>query len=152
MNIFVLDYDIEKCAAYHNDKHVIKMILESAQMLCTTLNLQGVETPYRTTHVNHPCAKWVRESLDNWTWARDLCLALSREHKYRYDPKREHKSATIVRSLPLPNLPEIGLTTFAQAMPNKYRDDDTVQAYRNYYIGDKLGISTWKRRGSPYWV
>lgn len=68
MNIFVLDEDIEKCARYHCDQHVIKMILESAQMLCTALNKKGHSTPYRSTHSNHPCVLWVEQSHDNFCW------------------------------------------------------------------------------------
>ena len=55
MNIFVLDTDISKCARYHADKHVVKMLLEGTQMLCTVLNCNGVTTPYKATHVSHPC-------------------------------------------------------------------------------------------------
>ena len=54
MNIFILDNNIEKCARYHCDQHVVKMILESVQILCTALNKKGMQTPYRSTHVKHP--------------------------------------------------------------------------------------------------
>lgn len=79
MNIFVLDDDIEKCAEYHTDKHVVKMILESAQMLCTAVWSMGVEAPYKDTHKNHGCNVWVRKSLSNWLWLRDLTTALNDE-------------------------------------------------------------------------
>ena len=55
MNLFILHEDPAVSATYHCDKHVIKMILESAQLLCSTLNMLGYDTPYKTTHKNHPC-------------------------------------------------------------------------------------------------
>ena len=79
MNIFYLDEDTEICAQYHCDKHVVKMILEYAQILCTVLHELGQEAPYRPTHRNHPCTVWARESLDNWIWLRALCQALNQE-------------------------------------------------------------------------
>ena len=66
MNIFVLDDNIEHCATYHCDKHVVKMTLETAQLLCSPFN-QG-DSPYRRTHYNHPCAIWTRESAGNYEW------------------------------------------------------------------------------------
>ena len=58
LNIFVLDRDIPTCARYHADQHVVKMILESAQMLCTVINLSGGRSPYKSTHPQHPCTLW----------------------------------------------------------------------------------------------
>ena len=84
MNIFVLDTDIEICSQYHADQHVVKMILESAQMLCTVLNKNGIRAPYRSTHSNHPCTLWAGASLENWRWLRDLALALNQEYRYRF--------------------------------------------------------------------
>ena len=83
MNIFVLDKDIKKCAQYHCDRHVIKMILESSQMLSTACRMNGVHDGYKATHISHPCSIWVRESLDNWFWLRDLVTELNEEYKYR---------------------------------------------------------------------
>mgnify|MGYP001825078254 FL=1 len=84
MNIFILDKDIEKCAQYHCDQHVVKMILESVQMLCTALNKKGFSTPYKSTHMNHPCVLWVEESFDNYSWLKNLSLALNSEYRFRY--------------------------------------------------------------------
>ena len=58
MNIFVLDYNLEKCAQYHCDRHVVKMILESAQILSTALRMNGIVKGYRLTHINHPFTVW----------------------------------------------------------------------------------------------
>ena len=79
MNIFVLDDDIRTCARYHCDQHVVKMILESAQLLCTALNKQGFRTPYRSTHVKHPCVLWLEQSYDNFLWLKALAMELNRE-------------------------------------------------------------------------
>lgn len=68
MNIFVLDSDPEIAAKYHTDKHVIKMILESAQMMSTVVRYVGLDAGYKSTHLNHPCTIWARTSLSNWLW------------------------------------------------------------------------------------
>jgi len=150
MNIFVLDRDIELCAAYHNDRHCVKMILESAQMLSTACRLSGIERGYKATHVNHPCNIWVRESLDNWLWLRSLVVSLNKEWKKRFGHTRNHKSYEVVMGLPNPRIPSVGLTRFAQAMPSMYRRVDAVKAYRAYYMGDKRAIAQWKN-GEPSW-
>jgi len=152
MNIFVLDYDLTKCAEYHCDKHLIKMILESSQMLSTACRLNGLDAGYKSTHKNHPCSIWVRESLDNWLWLRDLVFALNREYKYRYETERDHKSFSVVKSLPLPNIPKLGLTPFRLAMPDEYKTDDAVSAYREYYNKDKRHLFSWKKRSIPFWI
>jgi len=152
MNIFVLDKNIQKCAQYHADQHVVKMILEYAQMLCTVLYENGIDAPYKPTHRNHPCTIWAGESLSNWKWLRELALALNGEYKYRYDKITDHKSAIVAKSLPEPGIVDIGLTEFAQAMPEEYRvEGDAVQAYRNYYIGDKSRFAKWTKCEIPGW-
>ena len=82
MNIFFLDYDTQKCAQYHCDKHVVKMVLETAQLLCgvhhTTPQVTP-QVPYKLSHKNHPCAIWCRESLSNYLYLCDLGLELCKE-------------------------------------------------------------------------
>jgi hypothetical protein len=153
MNIFILDRNIRTCARYHADQHVIKMILESAQMLCTVVNLNGGESPYRSTHIRHPCTIWAGESLTNWLWLRRLALALNDEYRYRYHVSFHHKSAAVIRSLSPPRIDDIGLTEFALAMPDKYIivPGDAVQSYRRFYVGDKSGFAKWTRRRVPRW-
>ena len=152
MNIFVLDNDIKKCAEYHADQHVVKMILESTQMLCTVLNENGIPTPYKSTHTRHPCTLWVGESLMNWQWLRSLAFQLNEEFKYRYDHEKDHRSALVARDLPFPPLKDSGLTPFAQAMPEKYRvPGDAVKAYRQFYVGEKSSFATWTKRPVPSW-
>lgn len=152
MNIFVLDTDIRACARYHADRHVVKMILEGAQMLCTVLHQAGQPAPYRPTHTQHPCTRWAGESLTNWQWLKRLTLCLNDEYLYRYRKTDWHQSALVVRDLSPPPLPAKGLTPFAQAMPEQYRvSEDAVQAYRNFYVHVKAPIATWTRRRPPRW-
>jgi hypothetical protein len=153
MNIFVLDYDINRCSRYHCDQHVVKMILESVQMLCTALNKKGVSTPYRSTHVNHPCVLWVERSYDNFIWLRDLALALNEEYRFRFEKDRDHKSIAILRELPGPAYESHGLTEFAQAMPQQYKvPGNAVKAYRQFYLAEKMAFARWTRRKTPAWV
>jgi hypothetical protein len=152
MNIFVLDSDVRKCARYHADRHVIKMILESTQMLCTALHRHGVEAPYKPTHRKHPCTLWAGESLANWKWLRRLALALNEEYKYRFGGKGDHSSAVVALKLQPPPINNIGLTEFAQAMPEEYKvKGDAVAAYRKFYIGEKSRFAKWTRRKVPKW-
>ena len=151
MNIFVLDLNPKLAAQYHVDKHVIKMILESAQMLSTAVRLSGIDFGYKITHKNHPCSIWTRTSLSNWLWLGSLSYYLNEEYKFRFDHNYNHRSFDLILQLPIPNIPDIGLTDFAQAMPDKYKNQNIVDAYRNYYI-EKQHIFQWTKRGIPDWV
>lgn len=156
MNIFILDYDTQKCAELHCDKHVIKMILETAQMMCTTAHEFNVEVPYKKTHVNHPCTKWARESRQNFLWLMDLFNELHDEWQYRFNHSTNHLSYQKLQEVDwdevLEHLPNIGLTPFAQAMPDEYRNECAVVAYRNYYINDKADLLTYTKRNKPEWI
>lgn len=153
MNIFVLDTDPAVAAQLHCDKHVVKMILESAQLLCTALEIRQGEqglittTPYRATHRNHPCAVWARETRSNYLWLCDLGEALAIEHLERYNPKREHASYKVITGCRdhADWIPAGPLTPFAQAMPERYRvSGDPVLAYRGYYANDKRRFAAWR--------
>ncbi|SDW35590.1 pyrimidine dimer DNA glycosylase/endonuclease V [Marinobacter mobilis] len=153
MNIFVLDDDIQTCAEYHCDQHAIKMILESVQLLCTALNKKGFSTPYRSTHVKHPCVLWVEESYDNFEWLQQLTVALNTEYRYRFDKTQDHKSISVLPAIEPFRYARNGLTPFPQAMPDPYKvSGDAVQAYRNFYIGEKLKFAKWTKREVPAWV
>lgn len=152
MNIFVLDENPELAAKYHTDKHVIKMILESAQMMSTAVRWSGIDAGYKVAHLNHPCTIWVRKSLTNWRWLGSLAYYLNQEFIFRFDKTANHKSYDMITSLPWPNIPEIGLTPFAQAMPDIYRNDNAVTAYRNYYLGEKEYLFQWTKRNKPIWI
>lgn len=154
MNIFFLDFDTKKCAEYHCDKHVVKMILETAQLLCGShhmVNNPISDIPYKLSHKNHPCAIWVRESLSNYLYLCDLGLELCKEYTYRYG--KRHKSQDIIEWC-LSNKPlikDIGFTTPPKAMPDEYKVDDVIESYRNYYIGAKKEFAKWKNREIPQW-
>lgn len=153
MNIFVLDLDIARCAQYHCDQHVTKMILESVQMLCTVLNKKGFETPYRSTHIKHPCVLWAEQSFDNFLWLRELALALNTEYRYRFEKNTSHKSIAVLDAIAGYEFERNGLTDFAQAMPDQYKvPGDAVLAYRRFYAGEKMGFARWSKRSVPQWL
>ena len=77
VNIFVLSRKPQRAAVYHHDKHVVKMPIELGQMLSTACRLSGVPAGYKVAYQNHPCTLWVRASLSNWLWARDLACKMS---------------------------------------------------------------------------
>ena len=155
MNIFVLDLDVRKCAEYHVNRHNIKQILETAQLLCGAhwMTEGGqYDIPYKLSHKNHPCAIWTRKCIENYIWLCDLGLELCKEYTYRYG--KRHKSQDIIEwcLLNVPNLPTNGDTTpFALAMPDECKVGDAVQSYRNYYMTEKRNLAEWKMRNTPKW-
>jgi hypothetical protein len=161
MNIFFLDQNPHIAAQYHADKHTIKMILETAQLLSTAhrlLDNDNVDQSlYKKTHMNHPCSIWVRTSSHNYQWTYSLFQALCNEYTFRYN--KQHKSEIILldKLAILPkNIPtNIGMTFPALAMPDEYKSSDPVESYRKYYIEDKIkkNIAQWnKTRNKPNWV
>ena len=155
MNIFVLDENPRTCAEFHNDKHIVKMILETAQLLSTAINtLRGASDPslYKSTHLNHPCSIWTRASFSNFAWLAELGIELCEEYTHRYS--KTHKSEEViwraVDALPN-NFLDLGLTPFAQALPEELRGQDAVESYRRYYNRDKARFSKWTNRPTPYW-
>lgn len=154
MNIFFLDMDVKKCAEHHCDKHVVKMILETAQLLCGAHHMTDKVTdqvPYKLSHKNHPCSIWVRESLTNYLYLCELGLELCKEYTHRYG--KRHKSQEVIEWC-VTNKVQIcdkGLTEPPKAMPDEYKVKDVVESYRNYYIGAKSGFATWKNREIPSW-
>ena len=153
MNIFILDKDIDKCAKYHCDQHAIKMILESVQLLCTALNKKGFITPYKSTHVKHPCVLWVEESYDNFEWLTQLAYKLNEEYKYRFDKEENHKSISVLQQIQHLEYQRNGLTPFPQAMPSEYKiADNPVAAYRKFYIAEKMHFAKWTKRPIPAWI
>ena len=155
MNIFILDKDIKKNCEFHCNKHVVKMILEYAQLGCSTHHLVSVplvDIPYKKTHINHPCAIWARKSLDNYVYLISLGIQLCEEYTYRYG--KIHKTAKVFKWLEdnIPSLPDIGLTDFALAMPLEYHNVCAVTAYRDYYINEKKSLLKYKNRNKPSWI
>jgi hypothetical protein len=154
MNIFFLDENPKLNAQYHNNSHCIKMILETAQLLCSVHHSTDQPTdqvPYKLSHKNHPCAIWARESLSNYLYLCELGLELGKEYTYRYG--KRHKSIDVIEwcIVNKPNIPDIGFTTPAMAMPDEFKVDSVVESYRNYYMGAKSDLASWKNREKPFW-
>lgn len=152
MNIFVLDRDIKKSVQYHVDKHVVKMIVEAAQLACSAHWMNDSEAPYRLTHKNHPCAIWTRESRVNYLYTCDYGLELCKEYTHRYG--KTHKTEPILKWLKnnVPNIERDNVTEFALALPEEYKTKDAIESYRKYYIQDKSHLFSWKNRDIPDWI
>ena len=161
MNIFRLSDDPKECARMHCDKHVIKMILETAQMLSTTFRVLGSEdladdlNMYKIAHKNHPSSAWVRDNIDNYYWTVSLFSALTREYTQRYD--KLHASERLLpyfqKYVPYNITMDKQRITFPQCMPDQYKvEGDPVTAYRNYYKGEKAYFAQWNRGvPAPFW-
>ncbi len=106
---------------------------------------------YLPTHVTHPCTRWANESLSNWKWLLELTVHLNKEYQFRYNKNNNHGAYEVAKNLPFPNIDDIGITEFAQAMPDEYKHDNAVDAYRNYYKGAKKHLMTWTKRKQPKW-
>lgn len=158
MNIFYLDEHDQKAAEYHCDKHVVKMIVETAQMLSTAHHVLGINIPaqflYKPTHKNHPCNVWVRETTCNYQWLAALGQDLCAEYEFRYGKIHACQERINALYMCFPQKLETGfMTPPALAMPEKYKiQSDPVQSYRNYYIGEKMKFAKWKLGNKPYWI
>jgi len=171
MNIFYLSHKTSRCARWHCDKHVVKMILETTQLLYTahwvlTNNLpEFSEAPCRKgseergylsiKNKKHPCAIWTRESLDNYVWLCQLGLALCDEYRFRFGKDKRHsceKHILWLYEFPPPSLNPTGWTQPRMAMPDEYRDKNPLIAYRAYYRLGKKELLTYTRRHRPHWL
>lgn len=153
------------------DKHVIKMITETAQLLATAVYLRSSDTDHKRllelasakvvckpTHHHHPCVKWAIESVDNMAWLLAHGLALSQEYYDRYGhlKQRRHRSEAYIRNTEsefpthFDGKPELH-TDFVQALPEDLRSNDAVTSYRHYYMRDKRQIARWKNGPTPEW-
>ena len=180
MNIFVLSLIPRMAAEAHCDKHVVKMILEYAQLLSTAHRvIDGVEQQassksgrkqkvwrldderetniYKASHINHPSAKWVRHSEQNYFWLFEMWVELLREYAHRYD--KVHSSDRLVDYLANApkNIPkDVEWSPPWRAMPDEYKvdrsiEDYTVKPYRAYYLGAKVKMCRWTNREMPQW-
>jgi hypothetical protein len=158
MNIFILHLIPLLCAQMHADKHVIKMILETTQMLCSAHHMTDSEFEpcYKLTHKNHPCSVWARTSKANYVWLCQLGLELCKEYTYRYGKIHKCEEYLVDMSCHIPPLQDLGFTKPAQAMPDMYKDENTVEAYRAYYLFEKHNLHSWSgkvnSRSEPEWV
>jgi hypothetical protein len=156
VNIFVINSDITKCAQEHVDKHVVKMILETTQLLNNALikNIESYERVYRLTHKNHPCSLWAAESYSNFEWLNNLGLELCKEYKFRYGQHKVHKCQLILEKFSDLKFRTSysSMTPFRLCMPDTYKvEGDAVTSYRNYYKGEKAYIAKWSNRNIPSW-
>jgi len=163
MNIFYLDKSFAKSAKYHCDKHVVKMILETAQLLSTAhRELDGDEYAdsmglYKATHKNHPSAVWVRSKKESYDWTYMLFVKLCEEYTRRYH--KEHKTSRLIPWLLVApeNIEPYDWSSIKdfvpppQCMPDEYKHKDTVTAYRNYYKGEKAYFAKWNYSQVPQW-
>jgi len=176
MNIFYLDHDPKVCAEMHVDKHCVKMILEYAQLLSTAHRiLDGTEFTgvsktgrkqtrfvlsdsresilYSATHVNHPSAVWVRKSDANYAWLFRLFGELMDEYTYRYGKTHACERLADALSYRPKNIPKGSFTEPTPAMPDNYKvSGDSISSYKNYYLGDKQRMFSWKKRPTPEWI
>lgn len=152
MNIFFLDTEPEKIARYHCDKHVVKMILETAQLLCGAHWSAGGEAPYKLSHRNHPCAIWTRQSRENYRYLCSIGKELCKEYTHRYG--KRHKSEDVIEWC-AGNIPDIpaypAITPLPSAMPEQYKGECVIESYRKYYNGDKAHFAKWTNREVPFW-
>lgn len=172
MNVFYVDENPVIAAQSLCDRHVIKMILESAQLLSTAHRLldgspiqvgkriayvlddpNAEASVYKMTHVNHPSSVWVRQSHQHYEWLYEHAMALCAEYTKRYG--KTHKTQALLERY-LQDCPRnLRAGCFIeppQCMPEKYRRTNTVEAYRAYYIGDKARFATWKTQPPTWWV
>lgn len=153
MNIFVLHQDPNIASVMHVDKHVVKMPLETAQILCTVHWEFNNPAPYKSTHKKHPCTIWAKQSVENYLWLCELGIALCKEYTFRYG--KTHKSQAVIEwcLINIPSLKYTGYTTQPLAMPDEFKtSDDPVECYRNYYNGAKNHLHNWKNRPKPEWI
>jgi len=158
VNIFYLDKDPELAALYHHDMHQSKMISEARQMMNIACKYAKGESIKGMGFVNHPSTIWVRKSTQNYLWLKQLCFHLNNLYVKKFNKKEDHKSWSFIESLGNPNLPNIGFTSFALAMPDRYKTNDPVMSYRLYYFFEKRYYGKKVRRkskwyyGKPEWI
>jgi hypothetical protein len=152
MNIFVTSTDPVESAQNLDNKRVVKMVLESAQLLSNAMHYYGANNPYKPTHMNHPCSVWVRTSKANYLWLLQHFNALSVEYTRRYE--KIHKSDKLFGTFVAGStyIPDKPLTPFANCARNKSLDidytdmEDTTLAYR-LYLCDRWNLD----KREPEW-
>jgi hypothetical protein len=138
MNIFITSNCPIESAKFLDDKRSNKMLLESAQLLCSAINEHGGKAPYRTTHRNHPSSVWCRATRDNWDWLFQHYVALCDEYTRRSG--KVHKSSLMQEELLSQRhfIPEGDLTPFANCARNLSKgvdfthEKDVTIAYQLY--------------------
>lgn len=158
MNIFYLHHDTKLCAEYHCNKHVVKMIIEYAQILSTAhreldrIPYSIMDDLYKSTHVNHPSTIWARLSSQHYVWLYNLFIACCDEYTLRYGKihKTDLKLRNILKSLPN-NIQDNGWKNPPLCMPDYCKSSDAIESYRNFYNREKSAFAVWKHRSTPEW-
>jgi len=173
MNIFYLSRNVQECAHAHCDKHIVKMIVEYAQMLSTCHRVvdgkhqvvihkgrkqqqwvlaENEDVFYKGSHVNHPDNIWIRASSKNYKFLYDLFFECCKEYTRRYGKVHatETKTLSLLSSLPK-NIPDGEFTDPPLSMPDEYKVDDAVISYQNLYVGSKARFARWTNRRPPEW-
>jgi hypothetical protein len=179
MNIFYLDPDPVICARQHCDKHVVKMIIEYAQLMSTahrvldghefegrTANGRRIkrffhpdpymqEHLYKVAHLNHPSTRWTRLSKENYEWLYRMWTELCKEYTYRYgkihESQRKLEGVLYYAPLNIGNVPFTEPTPAMKAYPHCIVEGDSISSYRNFYWEDKREFAKWTKRDKPEW-
>lgn len=199
MNIFTLSINPFEAAAYHCDKHVVKMVVEYAQLLSTahrlldgrrelvelpngrqqevallpgetvnhisvlattklnttkTRHKVGIHNPvcYNVSHANHPCARWTRETDANYHWLAQLLRSVLQQYTARYGRVHGTQRVEDFLSRAPRNIRRDTMTPFVQTMPDEYKQEDAVEAYRDFYAGEKSRFARWTAPSTvPKW-
>jgi hypothetical protein len=155
MNIFYINENPIIAARELADDHVRKMQIESAQMCSVAHWVTGSTAPYKQSHTNHPSTKWVRESIQHYRWLISHGLEICSEFEKRYG--KPHKTKDVLEWLKEnePNIPDNGFIDPPMCMPDEFKQQNTVQAYRTFYIKDKVKVKQlkWnKLNNQPTWI
>ena len=160
MNIFAIEEDksgnidwIESARSQDNYR-VVKMILESCQILSTVLNEQGIDAPYRSFNPKHPSCLWAAESSDNFENLIIHCTAMIEEYHSRF--QKIHKCSAVLQKIvdlyDASKFPTSEPTPLRMAMPDEYRSENIVESYRRFYASKprvrypKNKIPQWFRK------
>lgn len=146
MNIFILSRDPREAARWLNDRHIVKMMVETAQLLSTACIHYGLPAPYRKTHANHPCAIWARGRAGNYSWLYQHGDEIGLEYTRRYGKAHRSHTALLGMETSIPAPP--GMTPFPNVTPY---GGDVVEAYRQLYRVEKRHLATWKSSPPPWW-
>jgi hypothetical protein len=150
MNLFICDTSPTRIAESLADRHVVKMGLEAAQLLCTATK----DPRYRPTHPKHPCTRWVEETRENAAWTQAYGLAICAEYTFRYG--RVHACEAVLRTIQVEDLPSGSRTPFVfVGLPEFFRRNSIVESYRALLLdkytrwGEK---ARWTKRTPPPWA
>ena len=149
MNIFYLHSNPNIAPTYLYNKHCVKMILETAQMLCTAhhhyadlYNTDKSYIPYKSAYFNHPSTKWARENTANYKWLYDYFVSINIEYNKRYGKIHASwiKCKDALAKYPV-GIPVGKFTQPPQCMPDIYKTRCSIDAYWDYYISEKSHIA-----------